>query len=184
MSGTTGQSASADEVVTAQLSFPTPWAVDTDDEVPAFRLKVPALTLQGKDMPATYKPPDYLRLDIRRRKFPSRLRPRPVLRSLLADGSNELSLLVPKSLESTIADSGDIPVTPATKRAFRWYRFTRSAGPPFSAVASIIGGLLVALGTAWLRSGTGKGLLIAGAALTFLAAAGMVISAWRAPAEA
>jgi hypothetical protein len=50
----------------------------------------------------------------------------------------------------------------------------------FSAVASIIGGLLVALGITWLGTATGKPLLIAGAVLTIVAAVVIVPSAWRA----
>jgi hypothetical protein len=169
--------------VSEQPPFPSPWPIRTDREVPPLRVKVPALTLQSKHLPARYKLPDYLRLEIPRSRLRSGLTPRPVLRPMKMGGSTETALLVPESLQPMIAGSSDIPVRPASENAFRWYRLTCSGGSLSSAVASIIGALLVALGTIWLRSGVGKGLLIAGVVLTVLAAAGQVISAWRAPIE-
>jgi hypothetical protein len=171
--------------VSKQPPFPSPWPVRSDREVPPLRVKVPGVTLERTyRLPRNYEPPKFLRLDVRRPGVRSRLTPRPVLRAVKVYGSNEDALLVPESLQPMITGSGDMPVvSPSSENAFRWYRLTRSGGALFSALSSIIGALLVALGTIWLGSGVGKGLLIAGVALTLLAAAGVIFSAWQAPIE-
>jgi hypothetical protein len=182
MSGATGHPGSAGEAVSAQQKFQSPWPVKTCADVARFKVKVPATTLQKRGLPPTYKPPDYLRLEVRRRNF-RKLTPRPVLRSIPGPGSSDTSLLVSNSLASTIADSGDIAVSGATEKAFRWYRFTHSSGPALTTVASVIGALLVALGALWFTGGLGKGLVIAGVALTALSAVGVVVATWQAPIE-
>ena len=185
MTEATGQPSSAEEAVGESLRFPSPWKVGTETEsnkdVPRFRVKVPASTLQDRGMPATYEPPDYLRLKVRRRKRRIRLTPRPVLIPIVVPGGLKDELLVPKALKSTVAGFDTIEVSEATQKAFRWYRLVHSSGPVFSTVASVVGALLVALGALWFKSDLGDGLVIAGIVLTVLSVAGAVVPAWRSP---
>jgi hypothetical protein len=104
-----------------------------------------------------------------------------VLHPFMVKGGRDNELGVPKALEPLVRDTGEITVTGASVNAFRWYRLSRSAGQVVGTVASIIGALLVGLGTASPTSDTGKGLLIAGTAVTMVAVLTVVISAFRAP---
>jgi hypothetical protein len=184
MSEATDQPAAASGAVVAkQPSFPSPWPLGTGDDVPRFRVRVPALTLEEKGLPRNYQPPPYLRLEVPRRRFRIRLTPRPVLRPTKQSGSYEPKLLVSGSLERTIAGFTDINVSPASQKAFRWYHLVHSSGPVLTTVMSVIGALLVALGALWIQGDLGKGLVIAGIVLTVFSAIGMVVSAWRAPID-
>lgn len=156
-------------------SFRTSWRVEQDADFSLLRVRVPAT--RGDD-----PPPEFLRLDVRRPGVRGRLAPRPVLRSSVAAGSPDEHLTVSTSLKLPIG-TGPVSVEKASESACRWYRLSRSAGSLFSAAASVIGALLVALGALDTGSSMGKGLLIAGIVLTVLAAVAMVVSAWRAPIE-
>lgn len=127
--------------------------------------------------------PEFLRLDLRKPGLLGKLGPRPILKKIPGAGANFAWLAVPASLTKAVKGSDQVSVSAASLTAFRWYRLRRSSGALFSAVATIVGGLPVALGAAWLGTGIGKALLISGAALTVLAAVVLAISAWRAPVD-
>lgn len=155
-------------------SFPTKWIVRSEDDVSLLRVQLPA-TKPGRNEPAT---PTYLRLHARRKGILGWLTPRPVLRTERV-ASSEVGLAVSKSLKLAIGQN-PITVSAASKNAYRWYQLRRSFGSVFAAVATVIGGLLVALGALGPKSGLGQGLLIAGGGLLIAAAIGVVVSAWRA----
>lgn len=162
-------------------TFPSQWLVRVDEKLPPLCVEVPALTLQ--DRRVRYDTvPEFLRLDLRKPGLLGKFGPRPVLKKMLGEGALLDSLAVPASLRPAVTGSDPISVSRASLTAFRWYRLSRSAGPLFSAAATVIGGLLVAVGAVVLGN-VGQGLLIGGAVLTVLAAAVPVISAWRASAE-
>jgi hypothetical protein len=156
-------------------SFPTSWQVRADPDESPLRVRVPAT--KGDSLP-----PEFLRLGVRRSGIRGKLVPRPVLRAYVAAGSTDRYLTVSKTLKLAIG-TDPIDVKEASKRAYHWYRFSRSGGSLFSAVGVIIGALLVALGALGPESIAGKGLVIAGVILTVIAVAATVISAWRAPAD-
>jgi hypothetical protein len=160
--------------------FPGTWNVFVDDSTEPLTVRVASLTLQELRV-QDGSVPEYLRLDLRRRGLLAGLRPRPVLKRVLAQGATFDGLAVSSSIAPVGTVLTSVSVRSATERAFRWYRLTRSAGPLFSAVASILGGLLATLGAVFLSAGAGKGLLIAGAVLTVVAAVVLVTSTWRAP---
>jgi hypothetical protein len=159
--------------------FRSQWPVRVDSSLPPLCAQVPELTLEEHGVPFSAVP-DFLRFDLRKPGLLGRLRPRPVLKKMLGEGSNFDSLAVPASVEPAVTGQDPVSVSGASVTEFRWYRLSRSTGPLFSAAATVIGGLLVAIGAI---PGVGQGLLIGGAVLTVLAAAVPVISAWRAPAE-
>ena len=160
--------------MSAQKTFSTSWTVRSASGVPPLRVQVP-MTKGDPD------PPEFLWLDARRRGIFGRLTPRPVLRTKRV-ASNEAGLAVSKSLKLTVKPSVPIRVNSASQNAYRWYRLSRFAGSAFAGAATIIGGLLVALGAIGPKSGLGQGLLFAGGGLLVAAAVTLVVSAWRAPA--
>ena len=162
-----------------QPAFQTPWTVRSESKVSPLHVRLPA----AKPTSTEPEPPKYLRLHARRKWITGMLTPRPVLRTDRGGGSTETSLAVSDSLKLAITLPASIAVSPATENAFRRYRLSRFGGPLFSGVASLIGGLLVALGALWFKGDVGKGLLIAGAILTFAAALVLVGSAWWAPVD-
>jgi hypothetical protein len=155
-------------------SFPEEWRVEADSGVSLLRVRVPAT--RGD------KPPEFLRLHVRRSGIAGRLAPRPVLRSAVAAGSTDPHLTVSTALKLAIGTK-HIVVKKASLRAYRWYRLSRSAGSLLSAIGTVIGALLVALGALGPERTAGKGLVIAGVILTLIAAVATVVSAWRAPLE-
>jgi hypothetical protein len=163
-------------------TFRSQWPVRVDSSLPPLCAQVPELKLEEDDVPFSAVP-DFLRFDLRKPGLLGKLRPRPVLKKMLGEGSTFDSLAVPASVKPAVTGPDPVSVSGASLTAFRWYRLSRSTGPLFSAAATVIGGLLVAVGAAYLDSGAGQGLLIGGAVLTVLAAAVPVISTWRAPAE-
>jgi hypothetical protein len=170
--------------------FPS-WVVMSDSKVSKFNVKVPALRLQEKTnklrdsgVMVDGKPPKFLRLDMRRTGLRGKMKPCPVLRVDLLDGGYDNWLTVSDSLKRSIPGSDhEVNMTSASEKVFRWYRLRRSVGPLFTAVASIIGGLLVGLGTTGFDKATSRLLLIFGSALVVLAAAGLVVSVWQTPVE-
>jgi hypothetical protein len=166
-------------------TFPSEWAVHPGgQDVEPFYVRVPENTLEAADVDFSTVPV-FLRIDLRMPGFLGKLGPRPILRKKLADGANFEWLEVPASFTKAVdrKGGGPVPVSAATEKAFRWYRLRRSIGPLSSAVATIIGGLLVALGAAYLQKGIGQILLIIGGVLTVFAAVMIVLSAWRASVD-
>ena len=139
--------------------FPSPWTVCTNSQVASLNVKIPALRLQEKKkkkkraqdegLPVDSELPKFLRLDMRRPGLAGKLAPRPVLKAHIAPGVSDDWLTVSTSFARAITNgAGEIVVTSASERAFRMYRLCRSVGSLFGAVATIISGLLVGLGTA------------------------------------
>jgi hypothetical protein len=167
--------------LTETATFGSRWPVRVDGSVPSLSVGVPELKLEADDV-SFDTVPEFLRLDLRKPGLLGKLGPRPVLRKVLAAGVSCDSLAVPAAFKRAVASTESVSVSGASLRAFRWYRLCRSSGSLFSAAATVIGGLLVAIGAVILGD-IGYGLLIGGAVLTVLAAAVPVISAWRAPAD-
>jgi hypothetical protein len=174
------------------LGFPSPWVVKSDAKVAPLSVEIPGLVLQKKNIELLKQgvqvdpeSPKFLRLEMRRQGLRGKMAPRPVLKADMADGVTNDWLTVSSSSfdQSITSPTGAIAVTSASERDFRKYRFRRSLGSLFGAVASIISGLLVGLGTAGIGGGVSKGLLIAGGVLAILAAVTLMASAWRAPVE-
>lgn len=87
-----------------------------------------------------------MRLEVPRRGPVGWLAPRPVLKAVEEHGNKDDWLTVSKSYKWAARLNGAITVREASEKAYRWYRLSRSLDSLFSAVASIIGALLVALG--------------------------------------
>jgi hypothetical protein len=143
--------------------------------VDTLRVKVP---MTKGDAP----PPDFLRLQARRRGILGRLTKRPVLRPVVVAGGTDAKLTVSDSLKLAIG-AQPITVKEVEEKAYRWYRLSRSTGSLVAAAATVIGAGLLALGALSPKSGLGKSLLIAGGALSLVAVVAVVTSAWKAPIE-
>jgi hypothetical protein len=170
--------------------FPTPWIVKAEPPAAALHVEIPALKLQERVVKLKEKgaqadaDPKFLRLDMRRPGLRGKLALRPVLKADPKPGVSHDWLTVPASLMPSIpSPPNTVDVTSAPIKAFRWYRFRRSAGSLFGTVASIISGLLLTLAAAGFGSAVSLGLLIAGGVLAILAAAAALVSAWRTPVE-
>jgi hypothetical protein len=169
--------------------FPSKWAVESIEGVPALCVKIPGNRLQALEVEYD-NVPKFLRLDLRKPGLLGKLGPRPILKKIPDEGSGVIYLAVPKSFTKAVEkfakaskESDEISVTAATDRAFRRYRLSRSIGPLLSAVATILGALLVALGAAWLDKGFGQLLLAVGVVVTMVAAITVVVSAWTASVD-
>lgn len=159
--------------MTEQPRFPAPWTVRSN----------PGVSYPYVQVPMTHgnsTPPAFLRLEVRRPGIGGTLRltPRPVLKSEPVT-SIEKELTVPDSLGWATRDQ-PVTVSPATENAYRRYRLRGSAGSVVAAVATILGGALLALGAIWPKSGLGQVLLFSGGGLSLVAAIAVVRSAWRA----
>lgn len=170
--------------------FPTPWIVKAEPPAAALHVAIPALRLQERVVKLNEQgvqadaDPKFLRFDMRRPGIRGKVALRPVLKADLKPGVSDDWLTLPASLMSSIpSPPKTVDVTSASMRAFRWYRFRRSAGSLFGTVASIISAVLLALAAAGLGSAISLGLLISGGVLAILAAAAALVSAWRAPVE-
>jgi hypothetical protein len=162
-----------------QQRFQDVWYVKPGKKVSPLRVRVPAAR------PASSEPKrslDYVRFDVRQAGIIGRLAMRPVLRIELAAGNIEKCVTVSES-HKWATQKTSIKVTEASMNAYRWYRLSRSVGPLVSGVASLVGALLIALGALEPKGSLGQVLLIAGGALTLVAAGVLVLSAWRAPIE-
>jgi hypothetical protein len=166
-------------------TFASNWAVHVGGkDVEPLYAKVPENTLENANVEFSTVP-DFLRIDLRKPGILGKLGPRPILRKKLGEGASFEWLEVPKSFTKAVnrKGAGPVPVSAATEKAFRWYRLRRSNGSLSSAVATIIGGLLVALGAAYLQKGVGQILLIIGSVLTVFAAVMIVSLAWGASVD-
>src|SRR5438067_1782439 len=121
-----------------------------------------------------FDPPPFLRLKARRRGITGKLTMRPVLRTCVDPGNADKWLTVSDSLKLAIKEGQRVTVEKVPVTAYRRYRLSRSAGTVFAAVATIIGATALTLGPLWPKSGLGTGLLLAGGALSLLAAAAVV----------
>jgi hypothetical protein len=184
-----------------QPSYDAQWTVVSREGVPPFQVKVPKITENAsaedaqkdarKEVPkdaqedARNNVPEFVRLDMRRSGLRGKLARRPVLHRWEGSaGGFDPSLLVNKALNKVVEDNEGkkVRVTEASKGAFRRYRFFGSVGTLFSALATIIGALLVGLAAVSPTSGLGLGLLIGGGALTLVGVIALLASFYRAPA--
>jgi hypothetical protein len=174
-----GTSAGTKQTRAAQPPYKSRWPVVAATGVADFQLVVPTLEEDAR----CERIPEFVRLHVRGSGL-GKLAPRPVLhRSANAGGGAGKALAVPVALKELVANSGSITVTSASAWAFRWYRLRRSGLAQIGTCAIAVGALVVALGALRPRSGNGQGLLIAGAVLTLMGIAAVMVSFFRAAPE-